>query len=460
MADDPEGPTRGWARRTLKTGRIAASLGRKAARQAVKDRLGLGHEDDAEATAAAFERLALEMDQMKGLVLKVGQMASYLDGALPERGQRVLRKLQREAEPMTPEAARRVIQEGLGRPPEALFEAFEEQPAAAASIGQVHRARLDGRPVAVKIQYPGIADTLDTDLGNLRRVGALASVGMATSGREMARELRTRMREETDYLLEGARQEHFRGLLADEGRVVIPQVHPGRCARTVLTMDWLEGEGFYAFRDRAAEALRARAAALLFEISFRSIFAHGAFNGDPHPGNVLFLPDGRVGLLDWGCVRTFDRAFVEGWKGVARVVLAGDRAAFPEAFRRIGFAPDPDRIDWDAQYESIRYLYEPMLAPRFRFTHDYVQRSWDVLLWKNPNLRRIRMPPAWLLIQRVQWGLYSVLALLDAEADFATPFRRWLDTPSIEGHAPSRLRPPDAAARAPTAPDEEGGSSG
>lgn len=436
MADFDK-PTTGWTRRTLRTGRIAASLGRRAAQAAVKRRLGMDDDADNEKTADAFERLAGEMDQMKGLVLKVGQMVSYLDGAVPERGQRVLRRLQRQAAPMPYERVEEQIIRHLGAPVEELFDHFEREPAAAASIGQVHRARIGDRELAVKVQYPGMLDTLDTDLANLRRMGALASVGMALSGRELVEELRQRMLEECDYEREAANQEHFRALLADEPRIVIPEVVTERCGPGVLTMAWIEGEAFYDFRERASQEDKDRVGELLFEVSFRSIFAHGAFNGDPHPGNVLILPDGRVALLDWGCVRYFTRDFIEAWKNIAGIMLREERDAFPAAFSKMGFSADPGKMDWDFQYESIGYLYEPMRDSQFRFSQEYVARSWDVLLWDNPNLRRIKMSPEWLLIQRLQWGLYSVLALLDAGGSFDVAFERWLGAPSVEGIPPA-----------------------
>lgn len=405
----------------------------------MKRRLGMSDTSDNEATAAAFERLAGEMDQMKGLVLKLGQMVSYLDGAVPERGQRVLRRLQRKAAPMPFERVREQIIAHLGDEPDALFEDFSREPAAAASIGQVHRARFQGQDVAVKVQYPGMLDTLDTDLANLKRVGSIASLGMALSGRELVEELRQRMLEECDYDREAANQEHFRRLLADDPRVVVPEVVAERTSRAVLTMTWLDGEGFYPFRERASQAEKDEIGQVLYETAFRSIFAHGAFNGDPHPGNVLILPEGRVGLLDWGCVRYFTKDFVDSWKNIAGIMLRDDRDAFPAAFVEMGFAA-PDKMDWAVQYDSIHYLYEPMVDPKFRFSQEYVGRSWDVLMWDNPNLRRIRMPPEWLLIQRLQWGLYSVLALLEAGGRFDLAFERWRSSPSVEGVPPVVIR--------------------
>ncbi|MBX2797166.1 MAG: AarF/ABC1/UbiB kinase family protein [Myxococcales bacterium] len=421
--DELERITSSWARRTLASGRVALKLGRAAARRAVQavDR----HGDE-----QLGEGLATELDAMKGLAMKVGQMASYLEGSLPPDAQRVLRRLQRGGEPLAFEAIQPVVEQALGQPLHELYDTFDPTPIASASIAQVHRATVRGQPVAVKVQYPEIARTFEVDLGHLRRMGALASLGSALSAEDVVEELRDRLREECDFEIEADHQERFARRWADEPWVHVPEVIRSHSATTVLTSSFAEGQGFYAFVDAADEAARNRAAEHLFVFSFRSIFAHRCMHGDPHPGNYLF-PEARdqTVFLDFGCVRSFERPLVDAWKQLARVVLEGRRGDLAEAMMATGMVPDPDRYDFDHHWEVMQYLYEPFTQARFRYTHDYVRRSWSLLTWNNPNLRHTRMPGPWVLVQRLQWGLNSVLALLNAEADFGTLFRAALDHP-------------------------------
>ncbi len=411
--------TSSWTGRTLATGRAAAHLGRAAATKAA--RLATDATD-----ARLGEALADELDAMKGLAMKVGQMASYLEGSVPGEAQRVLRKLQQGGEPVDIEVLRPVVEQALGAPLAELFDDFDDEPLASASIAQVHRATLDGRPVAVKIQYPEIARTFEIDLGHLKRIAALAGLGSAFDAREIVGELRDRLLQECDFDAEARHQHAFRAMWADTPWVTIPEPVAARSARVVLTTSFQEGRRFYDFVAEAPDAERSRAGERLFSFAFGSIFGHAALHGDPHPGNYLFPRDDRVVFLDFGCVRFFDEGFVRAWKDLAWCVLDGRRADLPERMVATGMVPDPDRYDFDYHWEVMRYLYEPFLVPRFRYTHDYVARSWALLGWDNPNLRKTRMPAEWVLTNRLQWGLNSVLALLGAEADFGTLYREAL----------------------------------
>ncbi len=425
-----DGLTRGWARRTFASTKVVASLGKHAARRAWAT--ARGHEE--EASFEGVSRLVEQLDGLKGPMMKLGQMVSYLDGALPPAAQEALRKLQRDAEPADWSDVAEQLERELGASLDHLFDAIESHPVAAASIGQVHKAVVDGEAVAVKVQYPGLSEAMDTDLQNLSRLSFVADLGSSLGGAALVQELVDRMNEEMDYALEARRQERFRVLLSDDHRVLIPRILPERSSDRVLTSTWAEGQDFYAFAETASQQRRNEAGLVLFEVAFRTIFGHAAFNGDPHPGNYRFTDDGRVVLLDWGCIREFEPAFVEQWRHVARIILDGERERFDEAFTTLGMVADPDVFDFDAQWKGLRYLYEPMLGTDFQFTQDYVRQIWRVLLWNNPNLRTMRLPPQWLLVQRLQWGLYSVLALLGAQGDFGEPFRRWLDSPLLEDH--------------------------
>lgn len=427
----------GWASRTLRTGRAAASLGRAVAKRAA--RKALGHEGDVEADRNAAAELLSRLDNLKGMSQKMGQMISYLDGLVPEGTQQALSKLQDRATPMAPEVVRQVLLYAFGEPPEALFEAFDERPFAAASIGQVHRAVFAGRPVAVKVQYPGIGDTIDVDLGNLKRTGLLAHLATGLDIEGVMHELRDRMREEIRYEQEASFQRMFVGLFADDPGVVIPDIVPERCRPTVLTTELVEGMGFQRFLETADAETREIAARRMFGFAWRSIFTHGVFNADPQPGNYLFFPDGRVAFLDFGCVRFWQDDLLQSWTDIAHGVLGGERSLVDNAMLRTGFVRDRARFDFDANFQVLSYLYEPMTRSPFRFTSAYVQRSWELLIAKNPNARFTELKPEWVMVNRLQWGLYSLLARMDVESDFASVFRAQLDAPLRRATRPAPL---------------------
>ena len=191
------------------------------------------------------------MDTLKGLSMKLGQMMSYVDGTMPPDAQRVLRRLQRQSEPLAFDAVREAIEASLGAPLAELFESFEEEPFAAASIGQVHRARIDGADVAVKVQYPQIAKALEIDLGNVDRIGTHRNPRHRPFEREeLFGELRERFMEECNYELEAANQRVFQKIWADDPRVIVPRTIASHCSRTVLTSSLQPGVGFYTFCDR------------------------------------------------------------------------------------------------------------------------------------------------------------------------------------------------------------------
>ncbi len=420
MADDPS-PIRdsGLASRLLSTGRIAATAARLGARRL----LGREGEED----ARLGEALAGELDRMKGMAMKVGQILSYFEGVLPDATHEALRTLQLGVTRMPPEQVRSVIEGALGAPPAALFEAFGPDPVASASIGQVHRARFHGRDVAVKVQYPGIADTLDADFARLRTLGRMASVGTAMDALAITDELRERVVEECSYVREAAAQEAFRGAFADDGEVVVPEVVGERSADTVLTTAWLQGRSFYAFAAGASREERKRAAVVLLRFAHRSFWELLAVNADPHPGNYLFPePAPPVGFLDFGCVRRFDRAFVDDERRIARAALDGDRKGFRDAVLAAGRVPRERDFAWADLWRVVRHQYAPYRGGAFHFDRDYVR---DMMAMSGPGnraLRRLAVPPQWIWLQRLHWGLHAVLARLDVEVDFAGPFRELL----------------------------------
>jgi predicted unusual protein kinase regulating ubiquinone biosynthesis (AarF/ABC1/UbiB family) len=437
MADDSDdsgslfGLARGFRDRTLVTAKLATKVGLGFARRSLGGKSRVEDDDGDDASVEVAGDLVEQLGRLKGLVMKIGQIASYMPGTLPPRAQRVLTRLQAETTAMQWSTVREVLREDLGGEPDALFDTIATEPFAAASIGQVHRARHEGRDVAVKIQYPGIEDVLRQDLKAAAVLAKLGMMGSDLDAKALMAELRERMLEECDYRLEARHQSAFGRLLAHIEGARVPEVIEGRSGRRVLTSALDPGQSFYPFCESATQGVRDRAGAIVFAVSMGSIFRHAAFNGDPHPGNYLFAPDGSVTFLDFGCVRRFDPEMIGAWKDVARATLDGDRARFVEHYPRLGFVKRPDKFDWDHQWSMMRYLYRPFIATEpFEYTHDYVRESYSLMIFDNPNRFRTAMPPAWLLLNRLQWGLTSVLAHLGSRVRWGEIMREIVDAPT------------------------------
>ena len=421
MADDLDELTRG-VRRMWSTASLTSKLGVKAAgrmlfrgRRAAEAPDDVADEKRTEAAVAAARKLVARMGQLKGLVMKAGQIASYMPGTLPPAAQEILAELQAHSTPMAYAQIAGVLRAELGDG--ALFESFTETPFASASIGQVHRATHAGAPVAVKIQYPGIADAIRSDLKMVSVIARMSMVGSPVDGGALASELRDRLLEECDYRREAANQALFGRLLAGVPGASVPAVIEDRSAARVLTTSFVDAAPLGALAD---QAVRDRAGQIIFRACFELIFRRCIYNADPHPGNYLVAPDGAVTFLDFGCVRRFDPQMIATWRAMARAILDGDRAGFVEHFRALGFVGKARGFDWDYQWSAMRELYRPYLVPTFRYEPELVRSSFGILMFDNPNRFRLAMPPEWLFLNRLQWGLNAVLAQLRATGPWRT----------------------------------------
>ncbi|HEX2691472.1 MAG TPA: AarF/ABC1/UbiB kinase family protein [Kofleriaceae bacterium] len=415
MADDLDELTRG-VRRMWSTASLTSKLGAKAAGRMLfrkhRPMEAPGGEAEArrtEAAVASARQLVARMGQLKGLVMKAGQIASYMPGTLPPAAQAVLAELQAHSTPMAYARIALVLHAELGDGP--WFEMFSETPFASASIGQVHRATYAGAPVAVKIQYPGIADAIQSDLKMVSVIARMSMLGSPSDGGALANELRDRLLEECDYRREAQNQVRFGGLLASVPGASVPQVIAARSSERVLTTSFVDAAPLGALAD---QAVRDRAGQIIFRACFELIFRRCVYNADPHPGNYLVAPDGAVTFLDFGCVRQFDPQMIATWRAMARAILDGDRAGFADGFRALGFVGKDKGFDWDYQWSAMRELYRPYLTPTFRYEPELVRNSFGLLMFDNPNRFRIAMPPEWLFLNRLQWGLNAVLAQLRA----------------------------------------------
>jgi predicted unusual protein kinase regulating ubiquinone biosynthesis (AarF/ABC1/UbiB family) len=405
--------------------RLAGRVGRSYALGSARDvfasaprREALRAERQLRTTADVVEALG----SMKGALMKLGQMASYLDTGLPEPIREALATLQQDAPPMSPDLAAMVIEEELGGAPETVFAEWDAAPIAAASIGQVHRAIThDGRAVAVKVQYPGVDDAIRADLDNSSML--LQAVTLAFPGLDAAPlvdELRARLSEELDYRMEAANQQRFVELFAGHPFIRIPDVVPSLSSGRVLTTELATGARYGDVQQWPAEE-RDLAAEAIFRFVFGSIYRARAFNGDPHPGNYLFEPGGRVTFLDFGLVKWFQPSEVTLLADMVRsIAVDRDIPAFRRACEAAGFLkPDPSLSD-EQVAGYLSHYYEMVLKPG-RLTIDPEYASETVRHFFDASdevVRHANIPPAFAILQRINLGLYAVLGGLRATADW------------------------------------------
>jgi predicted unusual protein kinase regulating ubiquinone biosynthesis (AarF/ABC1/UbiB family) len=440
------------ARRMLRIGRMSARLSTSwlgaRLRRAFASRERRRTLDVAHRQKAA-EAVAETMGQMKGAFMKLGQMLSFVSDEVPEEVRAALASLQASAPPMDFALLRAVAEEELGRPLERAFARFDEKPLASASIGQVHRATLPtGEEVAVKIQYPGVADAIRADLGNATMLYRMMSpLYPGVDSRAVVDELRGRIIEELDYAREADNQRAFLALYDGHPFIRIPRVFASHSTPRVLTTEFVDGR---RFADVLAddEATRSRWGEILFRFVFGSIVRHGMFNGDPHPGNYLFDGDGRVVFLDFGCVKYFPSEMLANWRALVKAHLTGDRAAFAQQLVALTFIPSVGGFDLDVLFDYFGYFYEPIQEDReFVFTRDYNARSFKHVFKADGAAtglsKRLNMPRDFVFVNRIQWGVHSVLAHLGARGNFHRIERELLfgDGPSTElGRADAEWR--------------------
>ena len=401
---------RGGARYASSAPRLFAAAGDQ--RQQLRQDLALETAQDVAQTLGA----------MKGVLMKIGQMASYVDDGLSPSVRRTLSRLQDSVPPMSAELAAGVVEAELGMAPERAFAQWDPEPIAAASIGQVHRAIThDGQAVAVKVQYPGIAEAIAADLDNvalLRRM--LRITAPAQDVDALLAELRERVLEELDYRREAANQALVASYYDGHPTISVPKIIPGLSTRRIVTSELAVGARFAELagwpqdeRDLAAETI--------YRFVFRSLYEVHAFNGDPHPGNYLFHGGGRVTFLDFGLVKHFTAGELQPLMQMARNLCVRND---PEEFRRsmeiAGFLRPGAPISTEDVVEHLAVFYATIRQPgpltiRPDYSSAVVRRFFDV---RSPVAEYVSIPRSYVVLQRINLGLFAVLGELSATADW------------------------------------------
>lgn len=367
------------------------------------------------------EQVAEQLGHMKGALMKLGQMASYLDQGLPEPVRQALAELQSDAPPMAAGLAEAVVTDELGSHPDELFARWDATPIASASIGQVHRAVThDGLEVAVKVQYPGVAEAISADLENTELLFSM--LGMLFPGMEPAPivdELRDRVLEELDYSIEVDHQRLFADAYRGHPYIHVPEVLGDLSTSRVLTTEMAQGARFSevtAWSDHE----RQLAAETLYRFVFGSIYSMGAFNGDPHPGNYLFRPGGHVTFLDFGLVKRFSHSEVAYFAEMIQLmVLDHDVAGYARLLERIGIlAPDSGFSDQQISdyfghfYDFVMTDEELEITPEY--SSESLRRFFDLSGPHAEIMKTANLPPSMVIIQRINLGLYALFGDLRA----------------------------------------------
>ena len=420
--------------RLARIGRLSAALsaswlGAKV-RRLFAGRHGRERIDEAQRTAAA-KRVAETMGSMKGAFMKLGQMMSFISESVPEEMRAQLRQLQSDAPPMEFVLVRDTVERELGRPLERAFARFDEVPLAAASIGQVHRAQLPtGEEVVVKVQYPGVAEAIRADLANAAMLQQmLKMLYPAQDPGPVIEELRARIFDEFDYTNELANLAEFGAIYDGHPFIVIPRAYPSHCTAKVLTLEFVEGR---RFEEVLADPLEARSqyAEIIYRFVFGTIMRHQLFNGDPHPGNYLFQ-DGRVVFLDFGCVKRFPPDMARTWSGLVASHFAEDREGFRAGLVALQFLPEDSPLDAERLYSYFQLFYEPFRFDRdFSFSRPYITSTFRQVFAPGGEFtgmqKQLNMPGHFVFVNRIQWGVFSILGQLASHANYHRIYREYL----------------------------------
>jgi len=430
MADDSDNlPPQGRFHRFRKLAGLTAQLGGEVLGKGARRLVGAG--DGELLSRSATEKLVETLGDLKGAAMKFGQMASMDPDLLPPELRSVVARLQNQAPPMGADVVERVIREELGESPETRFASFDRAPMAAASLGQVHRARLhDGREVVVKVQYPGVDRGLKGDLENLGAlVRTLSLAGGAMDGTAYFKELRDQLLLELDYRREARLADGFRAAVAPIPELRVPQVIEAHSADRVLALELLEGPTLQRWLESGpSPEARLRVSRQLVQATFGPFLLAGRVHADPHPGNYLVMPDGKLGVLDFGAIKQLEPEFVDVNRRLIEVLVEGTRVDLVALSREAGFEFKLP----DAEAESfLQALFEivsrPVRGDDYDYSTDATSRDVRDLYARNVGrAMKIRPPTDSVFFFRAVSGLGQNLKAIGAHGNFREIIRELL----------------------------------
>ena len=407
-------------------GRSAVGLGRQLVGQSGSMVFGEIQEKTA-------EQVFKVLGELKGGAMKFGQALSVFEAALPEEMAKpyreTLTKLQEAAPPLPARVVHSVLAKELGEDWRDNFESFSDKPTASASIGQVHRAKWkDGRDVAVKIQYPGAAEALVSDLDQIQRFSKIFQLFMpGLEMKPLLEELRARIIEEVDYRYEAQAQQKYSEVYENDPDIAIPKVV--MASDKVLVSEWMEGTPLARIIAKGTRAQRNNAGIKLARFHFTSPDRAGLLHADPHPGNFRLLADGRLGVLDFGACNRLPNGFPEPMKRLLKSALEGDAIALYEGFKADGFVLADVDVDPNLVLDYLVPLVEPLRTETFRYSREWLrEQSARVGDPRNPTAKigfQLNLPPEYVLIHRVTLGTTGIFCQLEAEGNFRDEALSW-----------------------------------
>jgi predicted unusual protein kinase regulating ubiquinone biosynthesis (AarF/ABC1/UbiB family) len=426
--------------RTAKVGRVAAG---QAVRQAGTKVTNVARSEESRTKALekrhleAAEQIVAALGTMKGAAMKLGQVMSFLDvGLVPEdyreEFQRKLAELRDAAPNVRFEDMRTVIEEDLEEPIEDVFDAFEEEPIAAASIGQVYRARLrDGRDVAVKVQYPGVNKAVRADMQNLGLILRLTHhIAPGLDSKAITEEIRTRINEELDYELETQNQRSLARIFRGHPFIAVPDVVTRLCRERVMVSEFVHGTGFEELKT-FPQAERDRVGEIVFRFFMGCLYRHRQFSGDPHPGNFMLMEDGRVAFLDFGLFKRMAPEPVELELACQRALVENDKDELHRLLGESGFLPHPEKVDHQRLFNYVRdsiwwYTTDEEITLTSEIATKVVIEASDPRSSHFREMRHQDIRPEHLFARRMEMLTLAVIGQLRSTNNWHRIAREWM----------------------------------